>query len=40
MPKIKAQYNVKILHGLKPINNKITTWTDRARKGFQIQETP
>tara|TARA_B100001741_G_scaffold306880_1_gene300955 strand:+ start:172 stop:372 length:201 start_codon:yes stop_codon:yes gene_type:complete len=40
MPKLKAQYNDKILHGLKPINNKVTTYTDQARKGFQIQPTP
>ena len=40
MPKLKAQYNDKILHGLKPINNKVTTYTDQARKGFQIQVTP
>ena len=39
MPKLKAQYNDKILHGLKPINNKVTTYTDQARKGFQIQVT-
>ena len=27
MLKLKAQYNDKILHGLKPINNKVTTYT-------------
>ena len=40
MPKLNSRYNAKILHGLKAINNKVTTYTDEARTGFQIQVTP
>ena len=40
MPKLNSRYNAKILHGLKAINNKVTTYTDEARTGFQVQVTP